>query len=277
MSEQSSDARQSTSRRNVQRGRTSPSHSLEDAIEGAAKVFEALGTTRHQRDDAATAMGYKPGSGAANSKVGSLTHFGLLSRSGANYEVSELAQRILTPIDEDERRVAVAEAAVTPSLYSELIAQLDGQPFPPMLPAILQRNYGVVPKGANDVASRFEETLKFAGLLIDGKVHATLKRAQSSGAPALRDEQPNKLVEQQAGSQQRGATDTGAQHRVSRPHAQDLLDYQIPLRAKRLAVLSLPKTIDASDIDRIKSWLDLMADVLTEAGDDEKNSEATKE
>lgn len=262
----------SKGRRNVQRGRTSPSHSLEDAISGIEQVHTALGTTRHQRDDAAQAMGYKPGSGAANSRVGSLTHFGLLERHGAEYEVSALALRILTPTDDQERIAAIAEAAVAPSLYSELVQQLDGQPLPPMLSNILQRNYGVVPKSASDVANRFEESLRYARLLVDGKVYATLQRAGASPTALQADQEVKTNNDDLNGESKRDKTDAG--HKLDSNNA----DYRIPLRAKRSAFLVLPKTIDSTDIERIKSWLDLMADVLTESDEEEDkiNSEATE-
>lgn len=244
--------------RSVQRGRTSPSHTLEESIDGVRKVFRALGTTRHSRDDAASAMGYKPGSGAANSRVGSLTHFGLLDRHGANYQVSALARRIIEFTSEAERDEAIAEAAASPSLYSELLTELDGQPFPPMLSNILSRNYGVVPKLAPAVAARFEETLKTAGLLKDGKVSGSRRQSTSgndeggSDAPATAS----------AGSQFGGSSAGNSKHGTERQHLAN--GYQIPLRRGRTAILDLPRPVESSDLERIKSWIDLMEPVLTE-------------
>jgi hypothetical protein len=218
--------------RSVQRGRTSPSHALEDAIDGVRRVFESLGATRHSRDDASQAMGYKPGSGAANSRVGSLTHFGLLERHGASYQVSALARRILEPTDDAERQAAVAEAASTPSLYAELLAELDGEPFPPMLANILSRNYGVVPKNAEEVANRFQESLRFAGLLRDGKVQASLS-IDSGGIDqsAL----PDSNVELHPPRSPRS-------ERQDPPTDSSVgAGYRIPLKQGREAVLHLPR------------------------------------
>lgn len=254
MPEQTSDTRSHTEKesRSVQRGRTSPSHTLAEAIGGVESVFKALGTTRHSRDDAASAMGYKPGSGAANSRVGSLTHFGLLDRHGADYQVSELARRILEYTSEDERREAIAEAATAPSLYSELISELDGQPFPPMLSNILSRSYGVVPKSASSVASRFEETLQFAGLLRDNRVHATLRADANKAASETSEASMDDALPQK--------------HRNDAQHSRSPsgCEYRVPLLGGRSAVIEIPRPVADSDIDRVKAWLDLMAPVLTE-------------
>lgn len=249
-----------STRRVLQRGRSSPSHSLDDAVDGAQRIFNALGTSSHSRDDAAQAMGYTPGSGAANSKVGSLTHFRLLERSSAEYKVSDLARRILEPHGETEKMQALAEAAASPSLYAELIEQYDGQPCPPMLSNILSRTYGVAPKAAPGVASRFEATLNYAGLLRNGKIYATLPRSAEDAAEDPQSSDPVVSGEEPASDARRSAPrDAVAAGR----------GYRIPLRKKREAILDIPRPVGQADLDRIKQWIDLMSDVLTEDPDGE--------
>lgn len=233
------------------RGRTSPSHTLEDAIEGAKKVFESLGTADHARDDAAQAMGYKPGSGAANSRVGSLTHYGLLDRNGARYRISDLARKIIEYTEENERKQAVAEAAISPSLYRELAERFDGQPLPPMLPNILSRDYGVVSKSTEEVSSRFEETLRYAGLLSDNRVRARLGHQNSGTVQEQGDDEP--------ANSRHSASNTDQNH--SGPQTSG---YRIPLKQGREAILTIPRNVESSDLERIKKWIDLMEEVLTE-------------
>lgn len=256
--EQDPESTTKSGRKAFQRGRTSPSHTLEDAIDGIVRVYRALGTTSHSREDAAQAMGYKAGSGAANSRVGSLTHFTLLDRQGASYAVTELARRIIEHTDDRDRELAIAEAATAPSLYCELVDRFDGQPLPPMLPNILARDYGVVPKNTQEVAARFEETLRFAGLLRDGKVWAKVEeddQAVTSGHAKVSDTEQTKTSEIAEKSSVSAAA----------PSVPSNGGYRVPLTKKREAVLFLPRPVEISDLRRIKSWIDLMEDVLTES------------
>lgn len=227
-------------------------------------MYTAVGTATIERSDAAQAMGYKPGSGAANSRVGSLTHFGLLTRNGANYHVSELARRIIEPQSEGEQREAIAEAAIEPSLYAELVTELDGNPLPPMLPNMLSRSYGVLNKIAQQVADRFKETLDFAGLLSGGKVRATLQRGTSDANTAS------------PGSERLSERDDSGEPRPRPSGAAPLTEtpssdtYQIPLTKGRRASLLLPRPLFDYDIERITSWIALMSDVLKEDPDDKE-------
>ena len=242
-------------------GRKSPSSNLEEAIGYLEVVQTRLGMGPFGLDALAEALGHKSGvSGSARGKVGSLTHFGVLAREGSIYRVSQVGKRVLMPVSQEDRRAAVAEAAAMPALYAELLATYAGQALPQLLSNVLVHNYKVNPNTATNVAETFRRSVEFAGLLRAGVLHRKLDPASVHG--------------RQAGTTPDDDRQPPAPNDLSDrlppppppppPLADGLSDYRVPLTRQRSAVLRLPLPLDESDVTRLKGWLDLMLEVLTE-------------
>lgn len=150
-----------------------PVFSLEDCVDAVKQVKQGLGMGFSSRDLIAKAMGYSGVTGASGTKISACVHFGLLSRSGNTYAVSELSNKILTPVSEDEKRGALVEAANSPSLYDKLITAYDGKALPNMLENILSREYGIIDNSAKRAAEIFKKSLEYAGLLRNGVVQGS--------------------------------------------------------------------------------------------------------
>jgi hypothetical protein len=147
-----------------------PGVPLEKAIAMVAEIKVALGKGPYSRTAAAQALGHSTLTGPAARKVAALVHYGLLDRSGGDaYVLGKTVNDILHPISEDQRRGAIALAAVQPKLFSKLIQQYSGQGLPRMLSSILIRD-GVSSGAAEEVATIFSETLSYAGLLKNGVI-----------------------------------------------------------------------------------------------------------
>lgn len=66
-------------------------------------------------------LGYSSVNGASLKKLSALNAFGLLEANDAReLRVSEIAKRILFPVDEAEKRAALAEAAMSPNIFRQL-------------------------------------------------------------------------------------------------------------------------------------------------------------
>lgn len=149
-----------------------PVFSLEDCVDAVKQVKQGLGMGFSSRDLVAKAMGYSGVTGASGTKISACVHFGLLSRSGNTYAVSELSNKILTPISGEERTEALVEAANSPSLYNKLITVYEGKALPNMLENILSREYGIIDNSAKRAAEIFKKSLEYAGLLRNGVVQS---------------------------------------------------------------------------------------------------------
>jgi hypothetical protein len=107
-------------------------------------------------------LGLKAGTGGANRVLAALRAYGLVQRqSGGNYNISDKAWRILVvlPNDSPERDQLMREAAMSPSLFKEIVAL-----YPDELPSdATLRSYLLLNKGFNENSiGRFLEVFKAA-------------------------------------------------------------------------------------------------------------------
>ena len=147
-----------------------PAIGLEEAIQCTDELRKKLGPGPYSREAAAQALNYKGVSGASASKIAALSHFGLLSRTGDTYRQSPLADRILIPTSDEDKKLATIEAVKTPTLYYRLINDFAGKSLPSMLNNILFHTHKINEKVTKVVASDFEKSIEYAGLLQNGVV-----------------------------------------------------------------------------------------------------------
>ncbi len=147
-----------------------PACSLETSLNDIMNLKERLGKGPYSREEAAKALGYSGINGISAGRIAACVHYGLLARSGSAYGISDLANRIISPTSEDERRSAIMEAFRAPALYNKLIQAYMGSALPTMLPNILARNYGIADKAASSAAQTFKESAEYAGMLKSGVI-----------------------------------------------------------------------------------------------------------
>jgi len=238
------------------RGRRSPQFDLETAVGFLKRISESLGDGPFARAALAEALGHKAVSGIVNSKVGSLTHFGLLDRGRNSYRLSPLGQRILYPRDDSDRVSALAEAARSPALYRDLCQKFFGKGLPSKLEGSLIHDFGVQSKTAPDVAACFRRSVEYARLLQHGvlsEVPTTTGSSEGSG----RESEPHP-------NGQHAWSNSGQTGDQTPQSGQESEAFSIPLSRGRAAILRISRPISESDFSRIRGWLDLMKDVLTD-------------
>ena len=182
-------------KKHTERSSPYPSSNLETAIEDVATLRERLGKGPYSREEAAQALGYKGVNGISASRIASCGYFGLLSRSGSTYSMSELAERILNYTSNEEKNKAIVEACETPALYNKLLQSYAEQALPQMLENILSRNYGISSKAAETAARVFRESATFAGRLENGVIRTDsilMNSETESAADVTQEESPSK-------------------------------------------------------------------------------------
>jgi len=113
------------------------------------------------RELIAKAMGYSGITGTSASRLAALAHYGLISRDGANYSISNLAKTILRPVSDRDQVNAVEQALRNPKLFESLLQEFKLDP-PKMLGNILFNKYGISGKYSNKVTKIFLESLAYA-------------------------------------------------------------------------------------------------------------------
>src|SRR3989344_7629034 len=129
-----------------------PVTDLKSAIQKTDDLRKRLGSGPYSRLEAAKALDYRGVSGASSTMVAALVHFGLLSRVHNTYKQSSLANRILIPTSDYDKKMAIAEAVKTPKLYRLLISNFKGTALPTLLPNVLFHSYNINEKVSKKVA-----------------------------------------------------------------------------------------------------------------------------
>lgn len=139
-----------------------PSNSLGKSIEFTKSIFEKAFKGEIHPADAVNLMGYKGMSGPASSALSSLKKFGLLEGRADGVKVSELALKILQPLEQNEKSLAVAEAFMKPELYATLIKDFAGIPDDEVIRPKLIRMYNFSSTGAETFIRAFRESVEYA-------------------------------------------------------------------------------------------------------------------
>lgn len=240
-------------------GRRSPSFPINEAVGFLQTIVKQIGEGPFNREAIGKALGHATVTGSVTTKIGSLTHFGLLEiQNGAVYRISALGKRLIYPRTDHERHEALAESAKQPTLYAELLSAFTGKSVPPLLPNILIQTYGVSADNAESAAATFRQTMEFVGLLRNGILHPTVSDTSIVGV--LKDalaQQPSR----EAGFNAQ-PSDLTPKDPPPLPKG-EVQEFTIPLSRRRTGTLRLPLPLDETDVVRIGKWLELMKDVLT--------------
>jgi len=130
------------------------------AIEVARAVLEVGGTPKLSTIAAFLKM--EESGGGFRVKVTAAKSFGLIDGREA-VQVTENGRKILRPISDDERQMALKEALLTPPLYNKLISRYANGSLPDkeILKNILVREYGVPDKSVVQIVGNFIRSVEF--------------------------------------------------------------------------------------------------------------------
>jgi hypothetical protein len=233
----------------VEKGTQHPSDSLESAIQNLEAVQKAIGYGVASRDMVIQAWGYTAMSGRASTKLGVQSHFGLLEKTGkGSLKISDLGKRILVPTSPEERQLAIAEAAMQPTLYAKLIEKYKENALPGMLQNLLIREHGVFAGSAANAARAFRETVEFAGLLRNGVLYTK----------PLADSKEDRGAEGSLVGSGASKVETAQSSTVLPPATakEGTQRYTIPLdHAGRLADIQVPIPVTKRDLRKIAAWV----------------------
>ena len=135
-----------------------PSCSLQSALSYAEKAYEKIGNSTVDSSTFIESMGYSGRSGASVSTLAALRYFGLLDGRGEDVKFSELYLRIVRPVEENEAKIALNEAARNPTVFSEFFNEYEILPPKDILKSLAVRKYGFSEKGAKKFTSNLLDT-----------------------------------------------------------------------------------------------------------------------
>ena len=146
----------------IKRSPRYPRHTISKSLTRIEKFFRGAHQTLIDVDAAPTVLGYtNSSSGAAAGALGALRQYGLVDGLRGDLRVSDLAMRIIQPMDTAEKLEALAEAAMKPEIFGKVVSQFGGS-LPPSdepIKAYLIRQGGFSAGGAKDLIDALRGTL----------------------------------------------------------------------------------------------------------------------
>lgn len=149
-----------------------PSVPLQEAI-AFCRQMDELGIDGLNAAQIATAMGYRNvKTNTFSGRLSSARQFQLIVLNDQNYSLTELALRIIHPIDPAEVSQLLRQACQAPHLYTELIRHYAGKRLPEaeILGNLLMHRYQITASAKASAAEAFLESLRFVGLMNDQRM-----------------------------------------------------------------------------------------------------------
>lgn len=259
------------SKRNVNRSPEHPAVDLPTAIERAEELYEAEGFNWTSPEVATTHWGYSPKASSGLRVVAALKHFGLLEDTGSGKDrrvrLSDLARRIIRDKREDspERRRAIREAALSPSIYGKLWgewAKHGRLPSRGTMEYELERTWEFNPKAVDGFIRDFIATVEYADLLGDGSDDKDEVDDEEGAAPPA---EPRKQ-----GFAPEGRPAAGGE-RSSTSVSGERLEFPIPLISGDRALLTIPVPLSEADfgllVQMLQTTLPLMKPAIVREKD----------
>jgi hypothetical protein len=150
-----------------QRSPNYPTIGLREAIDRAKRFVTANGKAAAIPAVAAKLIGFATAHGQAYSALSALKKFGLLEEKDGRVVPTQRAMEVASLPDTDPRRLkAIRDAAISPTIYSELLEEYRDTNIPSdeTLAGELVAYKGFNPNGVKEFLKAFRETIEFAGL-----------------------------------------------------------------------------------------------------------------
>lgn len=144
-----------------------PAVGLRNAVERVRSLYQTDGKAGAPAKLAAVHIGFASPHGEAMSVVAALKKFGLVETTKGRVAPTQRAIEIINLPDSDSRRIqALKDAALSPTIYRELIEQHRDTGFPAddVLQSELVTYKDFNPKAVSGFVKDFKDTLDFAGL-----------------------------------------------------------------------------------------------------------------
>lgn len=229
-----------------------PSHSLDEAIGYAKKIYAAVHQSSIDASLAFEIMGFSGKSGASATALGSIRQYGLIEGFGDKTRISELALEILEPTDSSELARAMRKAAFEPKVFGEISERFAGR-IPTVdepIRSFLIRDKKFSQSGAEECIKALRDTLN--SLPDDGSYNLGAQLANDVGPTTI---EPSDV---------RQASNNLDESKPINIAAGAATQIRLPLSKDCYAEITIFGEVNARSINNLKRQIDLFSDFWTD-------------
>jgi len=240
-----------------------PAIGLREAVERVRNLYNKDGKAGAPTQIAAVHIGFQTPHGQAMSVLAALKKFGLLDEVKDRLVPSQRAIEIINLREDDPRRLqALKEAAISPSIYSELVEQHKntGLPADDVLQSELVTYRNFNPNSVASFVRDFKDTLEFSGLSEKNALKLQDMRSEQSPENAKSTQVATSEVFSEVFRQFGPKSAQTTMRRYP-------LDISIPRNLKAELAIS-GDDLRREDLERLKKQLDRLIENLSDAFED---------
>jgi len=246
-------------KRTITRSPNYPAFDLQEAIGKARILYDKDHLAGSSQESALQHLGFNRAegklSGPAARTISTLKKFGLTEERVGRIHLSQDALDIILYNETDERHQrSVKKCALQPSIYSKIYSKyISGLPSDETLRSELIREDRFNPNQVDGFLTDFRKTVAFAGLQFgsDEKEEMTERNAVDTAGERI----TPRTGELSASGRLPKVSSTGS-------------SFTILLKKQNQATIGFSRLpLEKSDLETIRSWIDLMADNLAEVPD----------
>lgn len=228
-----------------------PKIPLEQAIELVSGLYKKTGKSQIRPEVCASALGYSGLNGAALTTIGALNQYGLLDRQrGEGIAVSQLAIKLIHPVNEAQKETSRREAVLSPRVFNELFTGGFNHCAEDVLANHLIQE-GFTQDGARKAASVFKANIEFANLS-DNSIKLDSDKETTQLEQAIETPVPNQPISKQSkqpvyfGNQITGEDNKNV-----------LATYSIPLVESEASLVFTGEKLTPADFDALIEYVEL--------------------
>jgi len=196
-------------------------------------------------------MGYSGESGPSRSALAALKQFGLIEGRDQELRVTDLALKILQPMNEREREDGIREAFSRPELYGDILKSFSDQiPTDPVLISYLVRQKGFTPSAGEFFVRIFRDSQALVRRLADQDINISLSPVSEP------EDSPN----------DRARTHEPVSDSSRPSHSGEAEVITFRLNPECVASVHLSGTVTQSAINRLIAFLELARDSYPSGG-----------
>lgn len=272
--------------RKVHRSPSYPMISLEGAIDRAKILWEKDRHNLMPKEVVLNHLGYEETSSYGGRVLAALKKFELIEEKNEKFKLTQWALDLaIYPTSDNRYLRALKEIALKPTIYQELFKKYKrGLPSDENLTAELIRGYGFNPRKVKGFIEDYRRTIDFADLYSDKEEDKQPLDTEETGDSVKKEIFTNSRSEfienliklSETSPAVKGTTplekfwEKGLERREDKKEiTAKAHSYNIPLKSKNKAVITFDRLpVTNEDLNRLKQWIDLMEDPLTEESED---------
>lgn len=255
-----------------------PSIGPTEALQLGGKIYAEARRNPMTADMACQYMGYKNKNGASLTMLAALRRYGILvSAANGEVKISDEAHTIyIAPPDLPERKNLIAQLAMRPNLFREVLSQFpDGLPSDSLLRFRLMQQWEFSSSKAADTFIRaLRDAIAVAGLANDAEAADTGSEVDAEEpAPMMQNAAIASPISQPGPRYEAPPPPSPPLPSAPRPGGMQVRTWD--LGGGALATLSLPFNLSKKNVDRLRKYIEALATEAAIAWDEDDDDPVT--